>query len=55
VVMGGLGIFLLIRSANERSLLLANFIDWIANHRNKPDDPTGKMNTPDQTCSPGQR
>jgi lipopolysaccharide export system permease protein len=55
LAMGGLGIYLLIRSANERSLLLANFIDWITNHRNKPDDFNCDMNTPDQTRSPGQR
>lgn len=55
LVIGGVGIFLLIRSANERSLLLANFIGWIATHRNKQNDSTARMNTKDQTGSTGQR
>lgn len=40
LVMGGLGVFLLVRSANERSLLLAAFIDWIMNRRNKLSAPS---------------
>jgi lipopolysaccharide export system permease protein len=42
LVMGSLGIFLLIRSANEQSLLPANFRDWILTLRSRPNDSTGK-------------
>jgi lipopolysaccharide export system permease protein len=55
LVMGGLGLFLLIRSANERSLLLANFIEWIANRHRKQNDISCQMNTGDHPRSTGKR